>query len=66
MRPDGPGVVVHPPRRHCPLSEDDLERTADLLGDFAENWEAVKDDPEEQHNLIKLIVERVYVWGKEM
>lgn len=44
-----------------PIPDDDLERAADMLANFQHYWEGCNDDPEAQHNLIKLIVDRVYV-----
>jgi len=44
-----------------PLPEDDLVRAADILENFEKYWNACNGDTEEQHRLIKLIVERVYV-----
>ena len=44
-----------------PIPDDDLERAADILSNFGHYWEACGGDFEEQHRLIKLIVERVYV-----
>ena len=49
-----------------PIPEDDLERAADLLENFAEHWEACGDDTEAQHKLVKLIVKRVYVRDDEV
>lgn len=49
-----------------PIPEDDLERAADLLENFAEHWDAAEGDAERQHELVKLIVERVYVDGEEV
>ena len=49
-----------------PIPADDLERAADLLANFKEHWEACGGDTEAQHRLVKLIVKRVYVRGKEV
>ncbi len=49
-----------------PVPDDDLERAADLLEHFADHWEDLKDDPSGQHELVKLIVERVYIDGKSV
>jgi hypothetical protein len=38
-----------------------LEQAADLLENFQTHWEKLEGKPEAQHELIKLIVERVYV-----
>src|SRR5690606_17972996 len=45
----------------APVPDDDLEQAADLLANFADHWKAREEDPEAQHDLVKLIVERVYV-----
>ncbi len=45
----------------APIPDDDLERAADLLENFAEHWREREGDPEAQADLVKLIVERVYV-----
>jgi site-specific DNA recombinase len=47
-----------------PIPDDDLAKAADMLTNFSKYWEACKSDVEQQHRLIKLIVERVYVEGK--
>jgi len=44
-----------------PVPDDDLERAADLLEHFADHWENLKDNPEDQHELVNLIVERAYI-----
>ena len=44
-----------------PVPMDDLERAADLLANFQFHWEKLEGKPEAQHELLKLIVERVYV-----
>jgi hypothetical protein len=44
-----------------PVPDDDLERAADLLDHFADHWENLKDNPEDQHELVNLIVERAYI-----
>lgn len=44
-----------------PVPDDELQRAADMLennGDYREN---LKDDPNGRHELVKLIVERVYM-----
>ena len=47
-----------------PVPDDDLEQAADILEQFATHWEDLKKYPDAQHELIKLVVERVYVDGK--
>jgi site-specific DNA recombinase len=44
-----------------PVADDDLQRAVDMLENFKEHWEAREGDPEAQHELVRLIVERVYV-----
>ena len=44
-----------------PVPMDDLERAADLLENFQVHWKKLDGNPEAQHELIKLIVERVYI-----
>lgn len=41
--------------------QDELDQAADILENFKTHWEDCGDDIEKQHQLIKLIVERVYV-----
>ena len=52
--------------RFTPIPENDLERAADLLENFADHWTVCEDDTEAQYNLIKLIVKRVYVLDEEV
>jgi hypothetical protein len=49
-----------------PVPMDDLERAADLLENFKTHWKRLEENPEAQHDLVKLIVERVYVKDKEV
>jgi site-specific DNA recombinase len=44
-----------------PIPHDDLEKAADMLVNFPKYWQACQGDPEQQHKLIQLIVDRVYV-----
>lgn len=44
-----------------PVPDDDLQRAVDILQNFGTHWEACKGDPETEHRLVRLIVERVYV-----
>ena len=44
-----------------PIPQDDLEKAADMLENFSSHWEALAGDPQGQHELIKLIVQRVYI-----
>lgn len=41
--------------------QDELETAADLLANFNTYWDACKGDVERQHELVKLIVDRVYI-----
>lgn len=41
--------------------QDELDQAADLLENFRRHWDDCSSDTEKQHQLIKLIVERVYV-----
>ncbi len=49
-----------------PVNDDDLAQAADLLDNFPSHWERLKDDAEGRQELIKLIVERVYVNDKQI
>lgn len=49
-----------------PVADDDLERAADMLENFAAHWKEREGDPEAQHELVKLIVEKVYVRDEEV
>ena len=44
-----------------PVADDDLERAADLLTNFQMHWKRLEGDEEGRHELIKLIVERIYI-----
>ncbi len=44
-----------------PIPEDDLVHAADLLENFGSHWERLEGDEDGRHELVKLIVERVYV-----
>jgi len=44
-----------------PVPDDELERAADLLKNFKSHWDRLEGDDEARHDLVKLIVERVYV-----
>ncbi|HRW06045.1 MAG TPA: recombinase family protein [Caldilineaceae bacterium] len=49
-----------------PVDTNELEKAADLLDNFEKYWNACGDNSEAQHELVKQIVERVYVQGKEV
>ena len=42
-------------------AHEDLEVAVDLLGNFKAHWDACDNDLDRQHQLVKLIVDRVYV-----
>lgn len=44
-----------------PIPDDDLQQAADLLENFKTHWERLEGDDEGRHELVKLIVERVYI-----
>ena len=44
-----------------PIPVNELEQTADMLKNFRSHWERLEGDEESRHDLVKLIVERVYV-----
>ena len=44
-----------------PVTDDELAQAADLLTNFKSHWERLEGDEEARHELVKLIVERVYV-----
>src|SRR5262249_40852246 len=46
-----------------PIPGDEMARAADIVDHFPQHWQAVASDKKAQHELIKLIVERVYVDG---
>lgn len=49
-----------------PVADDELEQAADLLKNFRMHWERLEGDEEGRHELVKLIVERVYVRDKKV
>ena len=48
------------------MPDDDLEQAADLLQNFKSHWERLEGDEDSRHELVKLIVERVYVRDKQV
>ena len=44
-----------------PVPQDELEQAADMLTNFKSHWERLEGDEEARHELVQLIVERVYV-----
>ena len=49
-----------------PVADDELETAADMLANFRNYWIACEGDTEKEHELVKLIVERVYVQGEHV
>lgn len=49
----------------APVPDDDLELAADMLQNFKAHWERLEGDDKSRHELVKLIVERVYVRDKK-
>ena len=49
-----------------PVAEDDLTRAANLLSNFQSHWDRLEGNFEAQHELIKLIVERVYIQDEKV
>ena len=49
-----------------PVPDDDLAHAADLLQNFKSHWERLEEDEDSRHDLVKLIVERVYVRDKQV
>ncbi len=44
-----------------PVPDDDLNQATDLLQNFKSHWERLEGDEDGRHELVKLIVDRVYV-----
>jgi hypothetical protein len=53
--------LQHELEQLTPVGDAELEKTADLLENFAEHWERLEGDEEGRHELVNLIVHRVYV-----
>ncbi len=49
-----------------PVEDDDLEQAANLLNNFKYHWERLEGDHEARHELVKLVVERIYVSDKQV
>lgn len=49
-----------------PVPDDDLDQAAELLQNFKSHWERLEGDNDGRHDLVKLIVERVYVRDKQV
>ena len=44
-----------------PVPDNELQQAADMLENFKTHWDRLEGDEESRHDLVKLIVERVYV-----
>ena len=44
-----------------PVPTNELQQAADMLTNFRSHWERLEGDEESRHDLVNLIVERVYV-----
>jgi hypothetical protein len=49
-----------------PVADDELEQAADLLMNFQAHWDRLEGNEEARHDLVKLIVERVYVQDEQV
>jgi DNA invertase Pin-like site-specific DNA recombinase len=49
-----------------PIPDDDLEQAANLLNEFGTHWKRLEGKPKAQRDLVKLIVQRVYIEGKDV
>ena len=49
-----------------PVPDDDLQQAADLLKGFPKQWQATEGDDEARHQLVRMIVERVYAKDDEV
>jgi site-specific DNA recombinase len=49
-----------------PITDNELEQAADLLSNFGKHWKRLEGNEESRHDLVKLIVERVYVRNVSM
>ncbi len=53
--------LQHELEQLTPVEDDELEQTANILENFAEHWQRLEGDEDGRHELVKLIVDRVYV-----
>ena len=53
--------LQHELEQLTPVGDDELEQTANILENFAEHWHRLEGDEDGRHELVKLIVDRVYV-----
>jgi hypothetical protein len=44
-----------------PVPDNELQQAADMLENFQKHWDRLEGDDESRHDLVKLIVDRVYV-----
>ena len=49
-----------------PIPDDDLTQAANLLEAFGAHWERLEGRPEAQRDMVKLIVQRVYIDGQDV
>ena len=49
-----------------PINNNELEQAADLMSNFDKHWERLVGNDEAQHDLVKLIVDRVYIQDKSV
>ncbi len=49
-----------------PVPDNELEQAADLLANFQSHWERLEGDEDARHELVKLIVKRVYVQDEKI
>ncbi len=53
--------LQHELEQLTPIGDDELEQTANILESFADHWQRLEGDEDGRHELVKLIVDRVYV-----
>ena len=53
--------LQHELEQLTPVADDELEKTANILENFADHWQRLKGDEDGRHELVKLIIDRVYV-----
>ena len=49
-----------------PITDNELDQAADLLANFKQHWDRLAGNDEARHDLVKLIVDRVYVQDKSL
>ncbi len=50
----------------APINNNELEQAADLLSNFEKHWKRLSGNDDAQHDLVKLIVDRVYIQDKSL